>query len=85
MIILLYWLDPLPITLTSEGSFVLTNIKKISVTEDFLGLKEDIRNCQTKELRSDCITERYHQTLLELCDCAPISLIHSFHKDVNKF
>ena len=76
--------DPVPITLTTEGSFVLTNIKKISVTEDFLSLAPDIKNCQTEQLRTDCVTEQYHKAMLGQCQCVPISLRAAFPENVNK-
>ena len=75
-------LDPVPITLTSEGSFVLTSIKKISVSSDFLSLAQDITQCQTDQLRADCITRKYQEAILELCQCAPISLRHSYPQNV---
>ena len=74
--------DPVPITLTSEGSFMLTNIKKISVSSDFLSLAQDITQCQTDQLRADCITGKYQEAILELCKCAPISLRHSYPLNV---
>ena len=72
----------MPITLTSEGSFVLTNIKKISVSSDFLGLAQDITQCQTDQLKGDCITGKYQEAILENCNCAPISLRHSYPQNV---
>ena len=75
-------LDPVPITLTSEGSIMLTNIKKISVSSEFLGLAQDITQCQTGELRADCITGKYQERVLELCKCSPISLKHRYPQNV---
>ena len=57
---------------------MLTNIKKISVSSDFLSLAQDITKCQTDQLKVDCITGKYQEAILELCKCAPISLRHSY-------
>ena len=49
-------------------------IQDIKVTEEFLGLGQEITRCQTKEFRPDCISRRYQeQVLLSLC----ISLHHT--------
>ena len=74
--------DPVLISLTSEGSFVLTNIKKISVSSDFLTLAKPITQCQTDQLMADCVTGKYQEAILELCKCAPISLKHSYPQHV---
>ena len=74
--------DPVPITLTSEGSFVLTNIKKISVSSDFLSLPQHNTKCQADQLKADCVTEKYQEAILELCKCAPVSLRHSYPQHV---
>ena len=74
--------DPVPITLTRKGSYMLTDIKKISVSSDFLSLPRHNTKCQSDQLRGDCITRKYQEATLELCKCAPISLRHSYPQHV---
>ena len=62
---------------------MLTNIKKINVSSDFLSLDQDITQCQTEQLRVDCITRKYQEEILELCNCAPVSLRHSYPQNVD--
>ena len=61
---------------------MLTNIKKISVTSDYLDLAQSITHCQNDQLRGDCVTRKYQEAILELCKCAPISLKHSYPQHV---
>ena len=46
-----------------EGNYALTAVKEVSVTESFLGLKEEDKKCQNLESLEDCSTKRYLQSL----------------------
>ena len=41
----------MPIVLEDEGHYVLTDLKDVRVTEEFLGLGRDITRCQNVEFR----------------------------------
>ena len=41
----------MPIVLEEEGHYVLTDLKDVRVTEEFLGLGQEITNCQNVEFR----------------------------------
>ena len=47
-------------------------MKEIKVTDEYLGLDDDIKNCQTTESFEDCTTRQYLDTLLEQCGCLPL-------------
>ena len=67
-------LDPVPIVLEEEGWYALSDIKKIEVTRQFIGLGERVTQCGTTEYRVDCISRKYLEKVLSTCGCAPLSL-----------
>ena len=46
------------------------------VTEEYLGLDEDVRNCQMKEDFENCTTRQYLSAVQKLCNCVPYPLRH---------
>ena len=46
-----------------EGNYALTAVKEISVTQSFLGLKEEDKKCQNLESLEDCSTKGYLQSI----------------------
>ena len=62
----------MPIVLEGEGHYALNLIKDIKVTEEFLGLGQEITRCQTREFRADCVSRRYQEQVLAFCHCAPL-------------
>ena len=49
--------------------------EKVSVTDSYLGLKKDVRNCQeSEEDYQHCVTQTYVQRLRENCQCLPLSM-----------
>ena len=75
-------LDPVPIVLQGEGYYALSSIKDIKVTEEFVGLGEEITRCQTREARADCVTRRYREQILQSCHCAPLYIRQHFPHQV---
>ena len=71
----------MPITLTRKGSYVLTDIKAVAVTDQFVRLGQTVTRCQTEEDRLDCQDRTYRQTVLSQCACAPFSLASHFAGD----
>ena len=46
-----------------EGNYALAAVKEVSVTQSFLGLKEEDKKCQNLESLEDCSTRSYLQTI----------------------
>ena len=42
--------------LTGGGDYVISAIRDITVTEEFLGLDRTVTKCQMEEYRADCLT-----------------------------
>ena len=64
----------MPLVLLGEGHYVLSSIKQITVTEEFVGLGEKVTRCQTEEYRVDCLSRRFRDSLLASCKCSPWNL-----------
>ena len=73
-LILIIFTDPVPIILDGEGHYALTDIKDIRVTEDFVGLGEKITKCQTKGFRTDCVSRKHREQVLQSCKCSPVNM-----------
>ena len=63
-----------PVGLFGEGQFNLHSMKEVSVTESFLGLNQDSRQCQNIETYDNCNTRHYLEKLRQECGCLPLSL-----------
>ena len=72
-----------PVTLSGEGEFDLNIIKQVDVTDSFMGLPQEERNCQNKENFLDCTTRHHLENVLANCGCLPMS-IGSFIKNVKR-
>ena len=58
-------------------------LEKVSVTESYLGLKEEARNCrESEEDYQQCVSQNYVQSVTEKCQCLPLSM--SLNKKVDK-
>ena len=60
--------------IVGEGEYNLNVVDEVRVTDSFLGLHKDVRDCQTKELLIDCKTQEYKSKVLEYCHCLPLKL-----------
>ena len=63
-----------PVKLVGEGEYNLNVLKEIQVTESYLGLDQDIRNCQNEESLFKCGTREYIETFLAECRCLPFNI-----------
>ena len=63
-----------PLKLYGEGSYILSVVKEVKVTEDFMTLDEETRGCQMTEPYENCTTRVYKETVLEECGCIPFSI-----------
>ena len=41
------------------------------MTEEYVGLGQELTRCQTEQFRVDCTTRSYRDTLLQTYNCAP--------------
>ena len=57
-----------------EGLYNLNMVKKIEVSDSFMGLSMDTRGCQNKEKLGECKTNYYIETLLKQCNCLPFNI-----------
>ena len=62
---------------SGEGEYNLNVLKRIDVTDSFLGLNAESRGCQNKEPFENCTTRNYEKTLLEQCKCLPFNMVLS--------
>ena len=63
-----------PIRVYGEGSYAISAVKKIEVTEEFLGQDEDTRQCQNLETFENCMTMKYLSIVTNLCHCIPFAM-----------
>ena len=74
--------DPIPIILYGPGNYALTDIKEIKTTADYLGLGEEVTECQQVEEYDKCAARKYRERVLEECHCSPMALKSFFHEKV---
>ena len=60
--------------INEEGQYNLNNLKKISVTDSFMGFDRATRNCQETEAYDNCKTWIHVKKLRQRCGCLPLSL-----------
>ena len=60
--------------LFGEGQYNLHSMKEIKVTDSFMGLDRDTRNCQNIETYNDCKSRQHSENLRKVCGCLPLSL-----------
>ena len=57
-----------------EGQYNFLSLKEIVVTESFMGLNRETKNCQNVEAYDKCKTQSYIQDLRQECGCLPLAL-----------
>ena len=63
-----------PLTLTLGKEYNLNTVKEFKVTDEFLSLDFQKRDCQNQESKSDCSTRLYREALLTHCKCLPFNI-----------
>ena len=63
-----------PIKLVGEGEYNINDIREIKATESYLGMDQDIRECQNIEPFYNCTTRHYMDDLLRECKCLPLNI-----------
>ena len=61
--------------LSGEGQYSFNNLKEIFVTDSFMELDNNIRNCQRIDTYEECKTKQHIENLLNHCGCLPISYL----------
>ena len=56
-------------------------VKEVKVTEEYLELDEDTRNCQNRETFEECTTKQYLSAVEKKCKCIPYCLKHFADKN----
>ena len=59
--------------LSGEGQYSFNNLKEIYVTDSFMELDQNIRNCQRFDTYEECKTKLHIENLRNHCRCLPIS------------
>ena len=60
--------------LHGNGSYALSAVKEMRISDDFLSLGQDFTNCQVQEAYEDCTTRIYYAEMIKQCNCVPYSL-----------
>ena len=68
--------------LQGEGHYAITAVKDFKVTDSYLGLGQETTNCQTEEVKSDCLTRKLKDKILGECGCAPFSMKSYYRAEV---
>ena len=66
-----------------EGQYNLNTLKTIEVTESYLGLGQDVIQCQNVETIQNCTTRQYTESLQHKCGCLPITMTLSNKVDIS--
>ena len=69
-----------PLELPLGYSYNLNSITKVDVTDEFLSMEENARQCHYRKTYGDCLTDKYLNKLKENCKCLPFKL--GFEKKV---
>ena len=63
-----------PVTLHGEGEFDLNIVREMDVTDSFMGLPLEVKDCQNEEDLVDCTTRHHRENVLDNCGCLPLSI-----------
>ena len=63
-----------PLRLFGEGQYNLNVVKEMKVTDSFLTLDPRVRQCQNTFDYEECTTKKYHDALMEQCQCLPFNI-----------
>ena len=61
--------------MVGEGKYNLNVLRETRVTDSFLGLDMEDRKCQNDEPVQNCTTRNYINSVLNKCDCLPLTLM----------
>ena len=69
--------------LIGEGEYNVNVLAEIKATEPYLGLDQNIRECQNEEPYYNCTTRNYINNILRQCECLPLNIGVSNINEVN--
>ena len=55
----------------------MNDLTEVKVTDAYLGLDQNVRECQNEEPLFNCTTRKYHDTILKKCGCLPFNIKQS--------
>ena len=61
-------------SLHGNGSYALSAVKEMRISDDFLSLGQDFTKCQVQEAYEDCTTRMFYAEIIKQCNCVPYSL-----------
>ena len=65
-----------------EGEYNLNALTAVEITKSYLGLDQDVRNCQNVEPYQNCTSRHYFNTFIGQCGCLPFYMMPSNNKKV---
>ena len=65
---------PEPVKLIGEGEYNINILTEMQVTESYLGLEQDVRECQNQEPFFNCTTKYHLQIIQKHCGCLPFNI-----------
>ena len=69
-----------PVILIGDGEYNMDDLTQIKVTESYLGLDEDVRECHSTESFYDCSNRKYVDTIMDQCGWLPLNIIMASNK-----
>ena len=73
-----------PLEQFGEGNYALSDVKEVFVTEDFLGMDDEIKLCQNEGTTEDCWMKNYLRKGFSKCKCLPYELRNYSIAEVTK-
>ena len=64
-----------------EGSYSMSSLKRMTGTDSFMKLSDEVKNCQTESFE-DCSQKRFIKTVQDQCDCIPWALSSALQQKV---
>ena len=63
-----------PVSVLGGATLAISDVKVMKVSEDYLGLNENVRKCQKREPFENCTTRQYLSKVESQCNCVPYAL-----------
>ena len=63
-----------PVELFGEGAYNINVLKEIEATDSYLGLNQNIIECQNVEPLFNCTTRHYINSIITKCGCLPFNI-----------
>ena len=65
-----------PFHIYGEGEYNINGVTEISVTDSFMGLDPEVRQCEiyADDTYNKCVREHHRNEILEKCKCLPFSV-----------